>query len=103
MRCRPQVALCSGKDCRKRDEYRLLRDTVAAVAEVRTTKCLDVCDSPVVVIRRPGVEPVVIDKVRTADERDAVVAVIRGTDPSGVLGRRVVRGKARRRAIAKSA
>lgn len=100
---RPQVAVCSGKDCRKRAEYRALRACVAAVADVRATRCLDLCDAPVVVIRRRGVEPLVLDKVRSAEERDAVVAVINGRSPASVLRRRIVTGKARRTAIARSA
>ena len=66
---RPTVAVCTGKDCRKRSEYRELRavldDGAGGGADVVETSCLDVCKGPVVIVEPMSVHPVVLAKVRS--------------------------------------
>lgn len=98
------VGLCSGKDCRKRAEYRDLRDALGAVAEVRSVKCLDVCDGPVIVVQHDGGEPVVLRKVRTDRDQSELLAWVRvGERPGRRLSKRIVGGKRRRKALARLA
>jgi hypothetical protein len=98
---RPCVAVCSGKDCRKRGEYRDLRRALAAVAEVEATPCLDLCDSPVVVVAPRTDRARVFVKVRDADQRAALVRLVAGGgNPAKVLRKREVGGGDRRKALA---
>ncbi|HWL45725.1 MAG TPA: hypothetical protein VNQ73_22475 [Ilumatobacter sp.] len=100
---RPCVALCSGKDCRKRAEYRDLRTAVAEVASVEPVRCLDLCDSPVAVVRPGTPDAVVFDKLRTSKQHRDLAAFVAGAAPSARLAERQVTGKSRRKVLAKLA
>lgn len=101
MDARPCVAVCSGKDCRKRDEYRALRAALATVADVEPTRCLELCDSPVVVVAPRTDAAMVFDKIRDTDQRAALVRLVRyGGTPAKVLAKREVTGRDRRKALA---
>lgn len=97
------MALCGGKDCRRRDEFGDLRDALRAVAAVATVRCLDVCDGPVVVVGPRSPEPAVFEKLRSPKERRDLTAHVTGAAPTDRLERRRVTGKARRTALAELA
>ncbi len=101
MSARPTVVLCSGKDCRKRCEYAPLRRDLGTVATVEPVKCVGLCDSPVVVLRAGSNDAVVLDKVRTDQQRDDLVATISGSKMPRSLQRRLVTGKRRKKVLAK--
>jgi len=97
------VAVCSGKDCRKREEYRDLRRAIAEVADVQPVRCVDLCDSPVAIVRRDTDQPLVFDKLRTPKQHRDLVALISGGSharPTKRLAARQVTGKARRKVLA---
>ena len=102
MTARPCVAVCSGKDCRKRQEYRDLRRAVAEVADVEPVRCVDLCASPVAIVRRVDGDPLVFDKLRTPKQHRDLVELVAAPDrrPSERLAARQVTGKARRKALA---
>lgn len=95
------VALCSGKDCRKRCEYAPLRRDLETVATVKPVKCLDICDSPVVVISPRDKDAVVFDKVRTESQRHDLVKAISGSKMSKALAKHLVTGKRRTKVLNK--
>ncbi|HUF98797.1 MAG TPA: hypothetical protein VMM60_11775 [Ilumatobacter sp.] len=101
MSARPIVALCSGKDCRQRCEYAPLRRELKAVAAVQPVKCLDICDSPVVVISPHEKDAVVLDKIRTATQRTDLVKVIGGGKLSKALAKQIVTGRRRTKVLGK--
>jgi predicted metal-binding protein len=101
MSSRPTVALCSGKDCRKRCEYSPLRRELQEVAKVLPVKCLDICDSPVVVISPRAKDAVVLDKIRTESQRRDLVKAIDGSHLSKALAKQIVTGRRRAKVLAK--
>ena len=98
---RPTVALCSGKDCRSRCEYSPLRRELQEVAKVLPVKCLDICDSPVVVISPRDKNAVVLDKIRTEAQRKDLIKAIGGTKPSKLLAKHLVTGRRRAKVLGK--
>ncbi len=69
--------LCMGKDCRKDDGHRELRDAILPLGKVKRVKCQDLCGGPVAGVAVAGrVEW--FEKVRKPQERDAVVALATG-------------------------
>ncbi len=101
MSSRPAVALCSGKDCRKRCEYAPLRRDLRAVATVLPVKCLDLCDSPVVVVAPGRKEAVVFDKIRTEVQRRDLIESLGGSKLSKELAKRLVTGRRRAKVLGK--
>ncbi len=95
------MALCVGKDCRRHDDFRSLRDALdeSATDYVRV-RCLDCCRSPVVVLDPDSADPTVIERVRSGKHRRALVAVVRdGASLGEPLIKRVVNGKRRTTAV----
>ena len=102
MATRPEIGLCTGKDCRRADGYRLVERELRRAGDVCELPCLDVCDGPVVVLDARGDTPVVIERVRNrALVLDVIDHVTDGADLSGRVRKRVLSGsrraKARRR------
>ena len=101
---RPEVGLCTGKDCRKADGYRTVERELRRSCEIRALPCLDVCDGPVVVLDVRSETPVVVERVRNrALVLDLVEHVVDGESLSPRLRKRVLTGskraKARRRIV----
>jgi hypothetical protein len=99
---RPDVGLCTGKDCRKADGFRTVERELRRVCDVRDVSCLDVCDGPVVVLDVRGDAPVVIERVRNrALALELTAHLVDGDELSSRLRKRVLSGskraKARRR------
>jgi len=99
---RPDVGLCTGKDCRKADGFRTVERELRRACEVRELSCLDVCDGPVVVLDVRSDAAVVIERVRTrALALELVAHATDGAELSSRLRKRVLfgskRAKARRR------
>jgi hypothetical protein len=102
MSTRSEIGLCTGKDCRRSDGYRLVERELRRAGDVRDLPCLDVCDGPVVVLEVRSDTPVVIERVRNrALVLDVIDHVTDGVDLSGRVRKRVLSGsrraKARRR------
>lgn len=99
---RPEVGLCTGKDCRKSDGYRTTERELRRGCEVRALPCLDVCDGPVVVLDVRSETPVVVERVgNRALVLGLIDHVVDGEALSPRLRKRVLSGskraKARRR------
>jgi hypothetical protein len=99
---RPEVGLCTGKDCRKANGFRTVERELRSTCDVRDVPCLDVCDGPVVVLDPRSSAPVVIERVRNkAVVKEVVAHVADGAELSARLRKRVLAGskraKARRR------
>ncbi len=93
------VAVCIGKDCRRRAEFDDLRSELMGVPHVET-KCLDVCKGPVVVVCPASGDEVVLAMIRSAkQQRDLRRTVVGGRALSARLERRVVTGTKRRTAL----
>ncbi len=96
----PVVAVCAGKDCRKQDEHDGLRRSLAEIADVVDTPCLDVCKGPVVVVTPTAQQPQVFAKVRTKKERRHVLRLVaEGGEPTPTLRELAVSKKQRRAAL----
>lgn len=94
---RPLVALCSGKDCRKRPEHAEVRHALAEQCTLLEVKCLGVCKGPVVVLRPTSKTPLVLSKVRSKKQRRQLLRVAPGgIAPPPELARRRV-GKSKRK------
>jgi hypothetical protein len=99
---RPEVGLCTGKDCRKADGFRTVERELRRACELRELPCLDVCDGPVVVLAVRSDAPVVVERVvNRALALEVIAHVTDGEELSGRLRKRVLSGpkraKARRR------
>lgn len=85
------MALCAGKDCRKRCEFAKVRTTLRRAHDVVELSCVGICDGPVVVVRPDQNKPVVLSKLRTKRDREQLMTLIAsGKTPSGALKSRVV-------------
>ena len=96
---RPSVAVCTGKDCRRRGEHGAVVTSLAEVADVVPVRCLGICAGPVVVVR-PDDGPVVLSKVRTSKQRRQLVRTVahdRALKPT--LAAREVTGMKRLKAL----
>ena len=71
----PCVLLCSGKSCRKAKGYDELRASIGALAEVKTVKCIDVCEGPVVGVKLDG-KTLWFERMRSDKVRAAVVTLL---------------------------
>jgi hypothetical protein len=99
---RPQVGLCTGKDCRKSDGFHTVERELRGVFDLTELPCLDVCDGPVVVLAVRSNAPVVIERVSNrAMAMELIDHVTDGAELSGRVRRRILTGskraKARRR------
>ena len=89
----PVVALCSGKDCRTRCEYRKVRAALDEHCTVIDLKCVGLCDGPVVVAHPTSDTPLVLSKLRTKRDRKQLVRLVAGdAELTGTLRGRVVSG-----------
>ena len=96
MTTRSEIGLCTGKDCRRADGFRLVQRELRRSGEVRELPCLDVCDGPVVVLDVHGDSPVVVERVRNrALVLGLVDHVTDGVELSGRLRKRVLSGSKR--------
>ena len=99
---KPDVGLCTGKDCRRGDGFRTIERELQSTGDVRELPCLDVCDGPVVVLHLRSDAPVVIERVRSrAVVLEVIAHITDDAELSGRVRRRVLSGskraKARRR------
>ena len=102
MSSRPEIGLCTGKDCRKADGFRTVERELRRACVVRPLSCLDVCGGPMVVVEPRGDSPMVIERVRNrALVLELVDHLSTGEVMSPRLRKRVLSGtrrsKARRR------
>lgn len=92
------VALCVGKDCRRRAEFDDLHSLLTGLPHIET-KCLDVCKGPVVVVSHSDDE-IVLAMIRSRKERrDLRRSIVSGRALSERLERRTVTGSKRRTAL----
>lgn len=91
----PVVALCAGKDCRKRCEFAKMRDVLEAQCEVLEVKCVGLCNGPVIAIDADANKPLVYSKLRTKRQRKLVLAAVAGDSSArrDLAGRRVAKKK----------
>lgn len=92
---RPVVAMCVGKDCRKRGEYAKLHDALDAACDLVDMACVGLCNGPVVALDPRGSQPEVYSKLRSKRHRTLVIAAASGDDLArrNLSGRRVVKKK----------
>ena len=94
------VGLCTGKHCRKREEFAALREAVIGWTSVIELPCLDICKGPVVLIEPSSEHAVVLARVRSGKELRDLGLVVAGRQPlSERLQRRRVVGAKRRSAL----
>jgi hypothetical protein len=93
------VAICTGRSCRKRDGAAALRDAVAGSGRVVDSSCLSICKGPVVVLDPLGDVPLVLSKVRSRKAIRDVGRVVAGRPPSRRLRERTVTGSKRDKAV----
>lgn len=93
------VALCVGKDCRRRAEFDDLHALLTGVPHIET-RCLDVCKGPVVVVCPETDDEIVLAMIRSRKERrDLRRSIVSGRPLSERLERRRVTGSKRRTAL----
>ena len=92
---RPVVALCAGKDCRKRCEFVEMREALGADCDVVELACVGLCNGPVAVLDLGSSKPVVYSKLRSKRQRRLVVAAATGSTRArkDLSGRRVTKKK----------
>jgi hypothetical protein len=96
---RPDVGLCTGKDCRRADGFRTVQRELGRECDLVELPCLDVCDGVVVVVAPRSSAPVVLERVNSRGiAREIVAHVVAGEALSGRLRRRRVTGSARAKA-----
>lgn len=92
---RPVVAMCTGKDCRKRCEFATVRSALDEQFDIVDVKCVGVCNGPVVVVDPHAAKPAVYSRIRSKRERSLLVGVAAGNKRAvkELAGRRVVKKK----------
>lgn len=102
---RLHVAVCSGRDCRQRDEHAELARDLATVADVTLVRCLGLCHSPVVAVVNHRDGESIFERVRSPKQRRDLLRYVAGRSraPSKRLAKRLVTGKPRRRTSARLA
>ena len=101
---RPLVAMCAGKDCRKRCEFAKIRVELDAACDVVEFRCVGICSGPVVVIGADSDKPQVYSKLRSKSQRrHSLTAAVEGRKPSKALRERAVTGPKRRTTLRKLA
>jgi hypothetical protein len=93
---RPEVGVCTGKDCRRSDGYRTVRREFERSCSIVELPCLDVCDGPVVVVDVRSPDAVVLERVGGRGLALQVVAhLVEGVPLSGRLRNRKLGGSKR--------
>jgi hypothetical protein len=93
------VGLCAGKDCRRSREFEDLKASLTRCTVVET-RCLDICDGPVLILDPTSDDAVVLSKLRSSkDVRDLQYVVHRDAKLSSRLKKRRVLGSKRRSAL----
>ena len=69
------VLICGGRSCRKAKGFDELRRSLDDLATVKTVKCVDVCDGPVVGVKMNG-KTVWFERLRSDKVRAAVTVVL---------------------------
>lgn len=91
---RPTVAICAGKDCRKRSGYVKMRKVLDQHGQVSDLKCVGLCKGPVVVASPDSENPVVYTRLRSKRDRRRFSDLLSGsTRARGELSDRVVTKK----------
>ncbi len=99
---RPLVAMCEGKDCRKRCGFDKLHDELVKRCDVVDLGCVGICSGPVVVVRPTADEPLVFSKLRKKQHRRDLVAVaVSNSKPSRELRSHSVSGSKRKATLKK--
>lgn len=99
---RPLVAMCAGKDCRKRCEFAKIREELDAACDIVEFRCVGICSGPVVVTGADSDKPRVYSKLRSKSQRRQLVDVAVGRrKPSKSLRQRAVKGQKRRTTLRK--
>jgi hypothetical protein len=102
VRVRPIVALCAGKDCRRRCETAEIEADLRGECTVIGVNCVGICSGPVVVAHGADDRPLVFSKVRSKKERRALLRlIVDGERPASSLAKREVRGGKRKSTIRK--
>ncbi|WP_040491971.1 (2Fe-2S) ferredoxin domain-containing protein [Ilumatobacter nonamiensis] len=94
----PTVALCAGKDCRKRCEAAKIRDSLADGFRVVELKCVGICSGPVAIVDPGSDRPIVYSKLRSKRDRKLLVRAVAGEQGARqeLATRSVTKKKARR-------
>jgi hypothetical protein len=93
------VGVCVGKDCRRSHEFAAMQGALSR-CQVIETRCLDICDGPVVILQPLSDEPIVLSKLRSGkDVRDLNRLVNGEIKLSARLKKRRVLGSKRRSAL----
>jgi hypothetical protein len=97
------VGLCAGKDCRRSHEFSEMKDALARCVVVET-RCLDICDGPVVILDPLSDNAIVLSKLRSPKDVRDVQRLARGQIKlSARLEKRRVLGSKRRSALRRAA
>ena len=97
------IGMCAGKDCRRSREFESLKSSLARCTVVET-RCLDICDGPVVILDPASDDAVILSKLRSSkDVRDLQDVVQRGARLTSRLKKRRVLGSKRRSALRRAA
>ncbi|MET0908970.1 MAG: hypothetical protein ABWZ99_05825 [Ilumatobacteraceae bacterium] len=97
------VGLCAGKDCRRSREFGEMQGALARCTVVET-KCLDICDGPVVILDPLSDDAIVLSKLRSSkDVRDVQRLANGEAKLSARLEKRRVLGSKRRSALRRAA
>ena len=97
------VGLCAGKDCRRSHEFAEIQGALSR-CQVVGTRCLDICDGPVVILEPLSNDAIVLSKLRSAkDVRDVQRHVDGDIKLSDRLRKRRVLGSKRRSALRRAA
>lgn len=89
---RPIVALCAGKDCKKRCEFAKMYGALAKQCDIVELKCVGICSGPVVVAHAASDQPRVFARMKTKkDRRDLLRVAVDGKKPSAQLAKREVK------------
>lgn len=99
---RPVVAMCAGKDCRKRCEFAKMHDELAERCDVVDLGCVGICNGPVVVVDPAAEQPLVLSKLRKKQHGRLVSELATsGSRPGGGLRSHVVTGSKRKSTLKK--
>ncbi|MDJ0664830.1 MAG: (2Fe-2S) ferredoxin domain-containing protein [Acidimicrobiia bacterium] len=71
----PCVLLCTGKDCRRRKDFKKLRNSLEeAGIRLETVSCLGTCEGPVAAVVGPDAKIQIAVRLRGKSKRERVVA-----------------------------
>ncbi len=99
----PTVGLCTGKDCRRSPEFPEMKSALSR-CDVVETRCLDICDGPVLILDPLSDDAVVLSKLRSPKDVRDVRRVLRGhVSLTARLEKRRVLGSKRRSALRRAA